>query len=432
MSLMKLQKKSALSEPEGLQAFRAAAARALQATHFPTRSDEAWKYFPLEKITALSYENAPALTLGPDPQKKLLENLPADTIRLCFVNGFFAQDLSSLEDLPSGVTICPFSLLDNQQLPLFSRYFSSIESGEINPFILMNHSQFQDGIFIHLSKKTILEKPIHLIFFTESQNRTVWTYPLQLIVLEAEAQASVMESYLGSFSDSPYLTNTYTQIVQHDSSFLHLYKFQNEATQAYHLSTTHASQQGACGLHTHVTSLGAKLSRHEVQTHIQGEGSSCTLQGLYLGNEDQLTDHQTTVDHLKPYGTSTELYKGILSDRAHGVFNGKIIVRSQAQKTFSHQMNKNLMLSDKAEINTKPLLEIFANDVKCNHGATIGRLDPEALFYLRSRGIGESLAQTLLTQGFAQEMISKIREEAFRKYVEESVLQKLDQMSRSS
>ena len=262
----------------------------------------------------------------------------------------------------------------------------------------------------------MLEAPIELLFLTAADGKPVVSYPRILIVAGRDSQAQIVETYRG-FGGAPYFTNAVTEVVVGDGAVLEHYKLQEEHEAALHFGMLAAKQGASSTFTSHNIALGAALARNEIAAVLDGEGADCNLNGLYLAARQQHVDNYTTLDHAKPHSTSHELYKGILDGKGQGVFHGRIIVRPDAQKTDAIQRNKNLLLSESAVINTKPQLEIYADDVKCTHGATVGQVDPEAVFYLRSRGIVLEEARRLLTYAFASEMTARMKVESIREHL---------------
>jgi Fe-S cluster assembly protein SufD len=285
-------------------------------------------------------------------------------------------------------------------------------SGDDTPFFDLNEAFLVDGAFIHVPRGIVLERPVHLVFLTSSGEPVV-THPRTVIVGEAKSQLSVIESYGGSDS-AVYWTNAVTQVAAHEGAVIDHYKLQRESASAFHMASLGYVQERSSTVSNHSLSLGARLARHDIRAELDGEGADVTLNGLYVVKDSQHVDHHTVIDHRVPHCTSRELYKGVLDDTSSGVFNGRVIVRADAQKTDSMQSNKNLLLSDDALVNTNPQLEINADDVKCAHGATIGQLDPEAMFYLRTRGIAQDDARRILTEGFMADVSDRIRLAAVR------------------
>jgi Fe-S cluster assembly protein SufD len=271
---------------------------------------------------------------------------------------------------------------------------------------------------LHIPKGQVIERPIHVAFLTTGSGEPVVSHPRVVVVAGENSQATIVESYVG-IEEGVYFTNAVTEIVAGESSVIDHYKLQRESREAFHVATVQIHQARSSNFSSHYFGFGGALVRHEARVRLDAEGCECTLNGLYLAGGSQHLDNHTVIDHVKPHCTSHELYKGILDGKAHGVFNGKIYVHEDAQKTDAKQTNQTLLLSQDAVINTKPQLEIFADDVKCTHGATVGQLDAEGIFYLRSRGIGLQEARSLLTYAFANDIIRQVKIEPLRAQLEE-------------
>jgi Fe-S cluster assembly protein SufD len=290
-----------------------------------------------------------------------------------------------------------------------------------NAFVALNTAFLNDVTFVRVPRGSVIEKPIEITYTASSQpNGLPHFHPRTLIVVEADAHCTIVETYTGA---GEYFTNAVTEIVLGDAAVVDHYKVQREAPGAFHVATMQVNLGRSANFSSHSISLGAALARNDVGATLS-EGTEATLNGLYIVNGTQHVDNHTTIDHAKPHGTSHEVYKGILDDRATAVFNGRIMVRKDAQKTDSKQTNKNLVLSDDAVIDTKPELQIFADDVRCTHGATIGQLDAEAMFYLQSRGIGKEQARSLLTYAFAQDILDRIKVQHLRDSLERVLFEK--------
>lgn len=368
---------------------------------FPSLKHEEWKYTNVEPLTHLPFEYSTTSLIDAIPN-----TLKEVSARLVFVNGNFSEKHSSIKDLPKGLTCGPLSKFLQEKSSIVEAHLSKHVTFEDHAFVALNTAFVQEGAFIHIAAHAIVEKPIEVIYISNLAQSFV-AQPRNLIVAEAQSQASIVERYVGQ--DSVYLMNSVTEISAADSAVVEHVKLQEESEKAYHLFSLGIHQGRQSRVSTHSISLGASLARNDLTSILDAEGAECIMNGLYLTSGKQHVDHHTTLDHAKPHCSSQELYKGILGGSSRGVFNGKVIVRPHAIKTNSAQSNKNLLVSDNAEIDTKPLLEIFNNDVKCSHGATTGRLDPKQIFYLRSRGIGEDYARSLLSYAFAGEVIDKIQ-----------------------
>ena len=389
---------------------------------FPTTRDEEWRFTNVTPLVSGSF----ALPVLPhaDAEKDagaLRKDFGfGESHELVFVNGRVSKALSSLGELPDGVVA--MSLADalassahaETLRPILSQGSGS-GTGEDTPFFDLNEAFLSDGAFVHVPKGVVLERPIHLMFLMSSRSADVpmVTHPRTVIVGEAGSQLRIIESY-GGPDDAVYWTNAVTQVIAHESAVIDHYKLQRESASAFHMASLGYVQARSATVSNYSVSLGARLARHDIRAELDGEGADVTLNGLYVVKGSQHVDHHTVIDHRVPHCTSRELYKGVLDDASSGVFNGRVIVRADAQKTDSQQSNRNLLLSDDALVNTNPQLEINADDVKCAHGATIGQLDPEALFYLRSRGIAREDARRILTEGFMADVSDRIRLAAVR------------------
>ncbi|HYJ47313.1 MAG TPA: Fe-S cluster assembly protein SufD, partial [Pyrinomonadaceae bacterium] len=293
-----------------------------------------------------------------------------------------------------------------------------------NAFASLNTAFLEGGAFIHLPKGVSARAPLHLLFVTTENESPVASFPRVLIVADEGSSATVIESH-ASTGDDVYLTNAVVEIKLAQAARLTYYKVQRENLRAFHIATTSVELGRDSSFNSTTITLGAQLSRHDINVGLDGEGSECWVDGLYLVGDGQHTDTHSLIDHRRPHCTSRQLYKGILDGKSRAVFNGKVFVKRDAQQTDAQQTNRNLLLSREARVDTKPQLEIFADDVKCAHGATVGQLEEEELFYLASRGMHMDLARNLLTYGFAEEVIDKIKIESIRGQLDEAVLNRL-------
>jgi Fe-S cluster assembly protein SufD len=372
----------------------------------------------------------------------------ASAAELVFVNGHYVHALSRLGALPDGVRVGSLASSLTATPDVVARHLSRMAPIESQPFVALNTAFLGEGAFIELPAGAIVEGPIHLLFVTTEQVRlpafakgfggsavasreggkpdttTVMSHPRVLVILGANSQASIVETYAGP-AGTKYFTNTVSDIVVGDNAVLSHVKLQYEGDDAFHISATHVDVKRSGTYVSNAISLGGGLVRNDIAAVLSGEGVDCTLNGLYYADAERLVDNHTAIDHAQPHCDSREIYKGILADRARGVFNGKIIVRPDAQKTDAKQTNRALLLSEDARINTKPQLEIFANDVKCTHGAAVGQLDDEALFYLRSRGLSHAAARRLLIRAFAADVLNRMPIDAVRSSVEARLQQQL-------
>ena len=395
---------------------------------FPTTHDEEWKYTDVSPITSVPFK--PVLDYEPDGitikdvERFSFRNLQWN--RLVCVNGHFSEELSSVKSLPAGVTIGGLAAAMRSGNDLVEKHLARYARYDDNAFTALSTAFLRDGVFIYIPKGTIIETPIHLIFISTGLETEFVSYPRNLIVAEENSQVFIIESYV-SLANNTYFTNSVTEIVLGENTVIEHEKLQIESDRSFHVGTTHVHQNRNSNFTSNSLSFGGALVRNNVMAVLDGEGVECTLNGLYLGIGNQHVDNHTTIDHAKSHCSSHELYKGILAGKSKGVFNGKIIVRKNAQKTDAKQTNKNLVLSDDATIDTKPQLEIFANDVKCTHGATIGQLDDEAIFYLRSRGIGLNKTREILINAFASDVINRIKVESLREELQHILHARLEQ-----
>jgi Fe-S cluster assembly protein SufD len=378
---------------------------------FPTPHDEDWRFTNVAPIARVTWDAAPLGTAQ-------LADLPCAEIgqRLVFVNGRFSKELSTAT-LPEGVKAGNLAALAGDAR--VEQHLASYACYQSQAFVALNTASLEDGAFVDVAKGAIVQEPIHLIYLSTGMDQAS-TSPRTLVLVGANAQVSLIETYAGT---GHYFTNAVTEIVAGDHAVVDHYKLQMEGD-AFHIANMQVELARDANFTSMSIALGAALARNDINA-VLSEGTECTLNGFYLANGTQHTDTHTAIDHAKPHGTSHELYKGILGGRANAVFNGKILVRKDAQKTDAKQTNKNLVLSEDATINTKPELQIYADDVRCTHGATIGQIDPESMFYLQARGIGRDDARSMLIVAFARDVLDRIKIEPLREMVELLVAERL-------
>ena len=406
--------------PAWLTELRQEALRRFQKSGFPTTRQEEWRFTNVTRIADTAF----ALSEIPTPLSREAISpfvLDEDYLRLVFINGHYAGDLSVTEPVPHGVVAGSLSAALADHSVLVKNHLGQCASGDNAYFSALNAAFIGDGAFVHVPPGVVLDRPIHLLFVSTDSGRPTVCHPRNLIIAERGTQATIIESYVGAI-DGVYLTNAVTEVSVAENAVIDHCKLQQESVDGYHVAATHVRQRRASRFSSHYFSLGGHLARNEIGVTLDDEGCECTLSGLYLAAGDQQMDNRTRIDHAKPHCNSRELYKGILDERAKGVFNGKIYVHPDAQQTDAKQSNRVLLLSDDAVIDTKPQLEIYADDVKCTHGATVGQIDGTALYYLRSRGIAEDLARSLLVYAFANEIASSLPLEAVREHVERFLL----------
>jgi Fe-S cluster assembly protein SufD len=411
--------------PSWLAPLRRAAISRFHEVGFPTRHDEEWRFTnpaPLAEATfSLAGRDRSAVT----PERLRPFIFPAlSGAQLVFVNGVYAPELSRLQALPPGVQVRSLAEALAIEPALVEPHLARHAGSEQQAFVALNTAFLSDGASVSIPRNAVVETPIHLLYVASATGEPTVSHPRTLLVAGENSQATVIEHYLG-LEESIYFTNAVTEVVLAENAVLDHYKLQQESRQAFHVATMQVRLERSSNFASHSIALGGGFVRNDVNALLGAEGIECTLNGLYLADGRRLIDNHTVIDHAMPHCDSHELYKGILDGRAHGVFNGKIFVRQDAQKTDAKQTNKTLLLSEDAQINTKPQLEIFADDVKCTHGATVGQLDAEALFYLRTRGIGERDARNLLIYAFASDIISRIKVEPIRAQLDAILLAQL-------
>ncbi len=405
-------------EPLWLGAQRRAAIESFSQLGFPTTKNEDWHFTSVTPLLERMYVPLADASTGLNATDIARFQFEGDWQTLVFLNGHFIAQLSQV-DSGERIYAGPMSdaLSHDARARIIERHAGGLAETHTKAFTALNSAFAGDGAFVHVSTDTAAPRNVHLLFVSDDAADGALVSPRNLIVLEHHAEATVMESYV-SIGDAGYFTNAVTEVYVGDGARLRHYKIQRESLSAYHVGSWYANQGRSCAYEAFSFAIGADLSRTNIATLLDGEGSHVSLDGLYLVNGDQTVDHQTTVVHAKESCTSHELYKGVLDGDSHGVFNGKVYVHPEAQKTDGKQSNNNLILSEGARVDTKPQLEIYADDVKCTHGATIGPVDSTALFYLKSRGIGPSIAIRLLTYAFAAEVLEELTIPAVRDELE--------------
>ena len=403
------------SGPRWLQDLRDRAAARFTALGFPTVRDEEWRFTNVAPIAATEF-NPTGADAAHAKESDLAGYLYSDAaVRVVVVNGHVVPALSRTAGLPAGVRVGSLAAAVNEHTDVVQRYFGQLADFGTRAFTALNTALAVDGAYVYIPDRVVVEQPIHLLFVTTSSGASgpIMSTPRALVVAGERSQARIVETYVGPRGTS-YFTNAVTEVVAGEHSIIDHYKVQQESFDAYHIASMHVHASRAANVSSHSFSLGGKLVRNDASALLDGEGAECTLNGLYLADADRLVDNHTAIDHAKAHCPSHEIYKGILGGRARAVFNGKIIVRQDAQKTDAKQTNRALLLSDEAMINTKPQLEIFADDVKCTHGAAIGQLDEDAIFYLRARGLTYFEARDMLIHAFAGDILDRVKIEPLR------------------
>ena len=401
--------------PRWLQDLRDRAASRFAALGFPTVRDEEWRFTNIAPIAVAEFRPA-AADASRATELDLAGYLYTDAAhRVVVVNGRFVPELSRASGLPSGVRVGSLATAVTEQADVVQRYLGQLADFGTKAFTALNTALTADGAYVYIPDGVVLEQPIHVLFVTtpSASSGPVMTNARALIVAGERSQSRIVETYAGA-RGSVYFTNAVTEVFAGENAVVDHYKVQQESTDAFHIASMHVNAARSSNFSSHSFSLGGRLVRNDASALLDGEGAECTLNGLYLADGERLVDNHTTIDHAKAHCPSHEIYKGILGGKARAVFNGKIIVRQDAQKTDAKQTNRALLLSDNASINTKPQLEIFADDVKCTHGAAIGQLDEDAIFYLRARGLTYFEARDMLIHAFAGDILDRVKIEPLR------------------
>jgi Fe-S cluster assembly protein SufD len=407
------------SGPRWLQDLRARAATSFASLGFPTVRDEEWRFTNVAPIASAEFKPADIDAVYAT-EEDLAGYLYSEAAhRIVIVNGRFSAELSRAMDLPAGVRVGSLAAAITEQAEVVQRYFGQLADFTTRGFPALNTAMAVDGAYLYIPDGVVLEHPIHLLFLTTtSQSATpIMANTRALIVAGENSQARIVETYVGP-RGAVYFTNAITEVFAGENAVIDHYKVQEESLEAFHVASMHVHASKSSTFSSHSFSLGGKLVRNDALAHLDGEGAECTLNGLYVADGERLIDNHTTIDHAKAHCPSHEIYKGILGGKARAVFNGKIVVRQDAQKTDAKQTNRALLLSDEASINTKPQLEIFADDVKCTHGAAIGQLDEDAIFYLRARGLTYFEARDMLIHAFAGDILDRVKIQPLRQALE--------------
>ncbi|TAM83968.1 MAG: Fe-S cluster assembly protein SufD [Acidobacteria bacterium] len=419
-----LEERQSSTAPVWLKNLRSECMQAFAEMGFPTTRLEDWKYCNVAPIAGIRFQR-PTCELSDGIRKKVNEASHAgtDCARLVFLNGHYLEELSSVRNLPKGATVTSLrNALKHEDA--VAAHMSRYAAFNTHPFVALNTAFVQDGAFIEVPKGVALKQPVEILYFSMGGEAPWVAHPRNLVIAAQGSQLVLVETYVG-LDNGVYFNNAVTEIVAEDNAHVDYTKLQKESEEAFHVATVAAYAARSAAVATNSIQFGARLGREELTAVLDGNGAEAYLYGLYVTDGQQLIDNHTTIDHAQPHCSSREFYKGILDGKSTAVFNGKIMVRKDAQKTDSKQSDKNLLLSESASINTKPQLEIFADDVKCTHGATIGQIDPESIFYLRSRGIGLEEARSLLVEAFAAEIIGHVKVEPLRERLKAALLAKL-------
>jgi Fe-S cluster assembly protein SufD len=405
-----------------LRQLRKEALNSFSVTGFPSPREEEWRYTNVSAIEKKLFTPSVNVSTLEIDKNWLAEYQLQDTWSVVLVNGHFSAELSVLDGLPEDVSVISMTDALAKQPDLVEQYLGLAVSNQEHSFVAFNTAWFSDGVFVHVPPKQVLTRPIQLLHVVTESDAMATTR--SLVVIDEMAEAQVIESFVGL--DKAYLTAAVTEVFVGANAHLTLYKMQSESEKAYHFGGTYVKQAQDARFSHHNFAFGGLLARCDIHSDLD-RASECELNGLYLGAKRQHLDNHTRINHLKPHAISRETYKGVLDDRARGVFQGRVVVAVDAQKTDSQMNNRNLLLSDDAEVDTKPQLEIYADDVKCGHGMTVGQLDEKSVFYLQSRCVDEETARNMLTFAFANEMVAKIGIKPLHDVVLAQVLAKFPQ-----
>lgn len=398
---------------------------------FPTIKDEDWRFTSVASISGESFSRPESgrtsLTLE-DVQPFMI---PGAACVLVFVDGRFRAELSATESLLTGVVAGSLADAIANSPAMLEAHLGRYLNIQRDAFCSLNTALFEDGAYVRIARGTVLEAPVHLLFMSTAAGIPGMAHPRNLLVAESDTQINLVEEHV-SLGSGVFFSNVVTELLAAENAVVSHHMIERESRNTLHVSTLRVQQDRNANVSSHSVLIGGALVRNNIHPVLAGEGGECLINGLFLGDDRQHMDNYMLVEHASPHCNSRQFYNGILDGHAHGVFHGRIIVHQDAQKTNAKQTNRNLLLSDSAQIDTKPQLEIYADDVKCTHGATIGQIDEGALFYLRSRGIDEQAARGLLLFAFAGECLGRIKSGPIRKHIEQIVFQFLPTGIRSA
>ena len=410
--------------PAWVRERREQASRRFAEVGFPNTRQEDWRFTNVAPIADARF----ALANGAFAQAASLiagVKVPG-ALTLAIVNGRFAAGLSDLSAMPKGVRIAGLRDGARDGTDGLEQHLAKVFSVDTHPFAALNTAHLDDGVAIFVTSGAAIETPIHIVTVTGGDGKPVTAHPRVLVVAGANSQARIAQTFIGA-AESVYFNNAVAEVVVGEGAIVEFYTDQRESLQAYHIANIQAHVAAKGVFASHAFSIGARIQRHDIGIGLKGEGADCTMNGVYLADGERLLDTHTSLDHAMPHCTSHEVYKGILAGKAKAVFNGRIIVRIDAQKTDAKQTNRALLLSDDATINSNPQLEIFADDVKCTHGAAVGQLDEEAMFYLQARGLTRAEARDMLLHAFAGEVLEGLKIPALREQIEKTFFTALAQ-----
>ncbi len=428
-------------EPVWLRQLREDAWSRFDAKGFPTTHDEDWRFTNIAALARMPFRRAPQGNAGLTAKDLERFRFAGAACQMVFVNGRFAPTLSELGNLPKGLEVCPLARAldcgaggwapEGCAPEGIEQHLGRYADVRRDVFAALNTALWEDGAYLRFRRGAIIEQPVHLLYVSAGAGSEIMTHPRNLVVAEEASQVAVVEDYV-SIGDEAAFSNAVTELAAGQNAVVSHYLIERENFAATNVSTLRVEQARGTNIASHSILLGGGLVRNNVHPVLAGEGAECLINGLFVGAGRQHLDNYMMVEHAQPQGGSRQFYNGILTDSARGVFHGRIIVHKDAQKTDAKQTNRNLLLSDNARIDTKPQLEIHADDVKCTHGATIGQIEEEQLFYLRARGLDEKSARNLLLYAFAAECLDRMKEPAAREFAENLIRARLADLSRGA
>lgn len=419
--------------PAWIEDLRRRALEQFEAVGFPTVKEEDYRYTNIAPIANGEFQP----TIDFDETRRRARRADISSLiydeargsRLVFVNNVFSPELSSTEAVAGDIVVEDLAeAIHGEHAAMIKNFLArGAETSGDDAFTSLNTAFMTSGAFVLLPKNTETKMPIHLLFLTDATMSKVATFPRVLVIAEPHSRATIIEEHKALNEDAAqsYFSSSVVEIYVDDEAHIVHYKVQREAENAFHVARTRAEVGRASTYNSTTINLGAGFTRHNINMNLRGAGSESWIDGLFFGQGTQFADTHSLINHREPHCTSHQSYKGVLNDKARSVFNGRIFVHQAAQKTDAYQSNKNLILSDQARVDTKPQLEIFADDVKCSHGATVGQINLEELFYLTSRGVKPELARNLLTYGFAEQVVQKIEVESIKRQLDEVILNRL-------
>ncbi len=425
-------------EPVWLRQLREDAWGRFEARGFPTTHDEDWRFTNVAPLVRTPFGRAPLGEAGLTAKNIQAFKVAGSACRMVFVNGRFAPMLSEMGDLPKGLEVCALARAfdcgaggwapEGCAPDGIEQHLGRYADIRRDVFAALNTALWEDGAYLRIRRGAVIEKPIHLLYVSAGAGSEIMTHPRTLVVAEEASQAAVVEDYVSIGSEVAF-SNSVTELAAGQNAVVSHYLIERENLSAFNVSTLRIEQARGTNIASHSILLGGGLVRNNVHPVLAGEGAECLINGLFVGAGKQHLDNYMMVEHAQPQGSSRQFYNGILTDTARGVFHGRIVVHKDAQKTDAKQTNRNLLLSDDARVDTKPQLEIHADDVKCTHGATIGQIEEEQLFYLRARGLDEASARNLLLYAFAAECLDRMQEPAAREFAEKLIRERLPELA---